>query len=77
LVGEKTGGEVLAGSVHPLIDGGLLYLAVADVWVDGERLEGRGVSPDVEVKDELRYANGADPQLARALQIAAEKVKPL
>lgn len=72
LIGERTGGAVLGGRIFPLSDDSLLYLAVADVEVDGERLEGRGVTPDVEVPDVLRFANGADPQLEKALEQAAK-----
>ena len=70
LVGEKSAGAVVAGSPFRLQDGSLLYLAVADVIVDGERLEGRGVTPDVEVADDLPFAEGRDPQLAKALEVA-------
>jgi carboxyl-terminal processing protease len=37
--------------------------------VDGERLEGRGVAPDIEVPFDFRYAAGRDPQLERALEV--------
>lgn len=73
LVGEPSGGAVLGGRPFLLADGALLYLAVADVQVDGERFEGRPVQPDVQVEDRLQYAAGADPQLDRALQVAAEQ----
>jgi C-terminal processing protease CtpA/Prc len=42
-------------------------LAVSDVRVEGERLEGRGVLPDVVVPFRLPYAAGHDPQLEAAL----------
>jgi carboxyl-terminal processing protease len=44
-------------------------LAVSDARVDGERLEGRGVAPDIEVPFDFRYAAGKDTQLARALDV--------
>jgi len=69
LVGERTAGAVTFGQPICLSDGSLLYLAVADARVDGERLEGRGVSPDVEVPFDVRYAGGKDPQLERALEL--------
>jgi carboxyl-terminal processing protease len=72
LIGENTAGAVLAGTVFEVGRAGLLYLAVEDVRVDGERLEGRGVRPDVEVKDTLMYAAGTDPQLEKALALAAQ-----
>jgi C-terminal processing protease CtpA/Prc len=67
LVGVRTAGAVVAGRAYMLADNSLLEVAVADVHVDGERLEGVGVSPTIEVPFDLRYANGADPQLDRAL----------
>jgi carboxyl-terminal processing protease len=72
LVGERTAGAVVAGRPFLLSDGSLLYLAVSDVLVDGEHLEGNGVLPDVPVAADLPYAEGRDPQLQRALEVAAE-----
>jgi carboxyl-terminal processing protease len=72
LVGERTAGAVLAGQPFLLSDGSLLFLAVEDVLVDGERLEGVGVKPDVAVAAELPFAEGRDPQLARALDVAVD-----
>ncbi|MCP3136634.1 S41 family peptidase [Pyxidicoccus xibeiensis] len=74
LVGQRTAGAVLAGTPLRLSNGDLLYLAVSDVEVDGVRLEGRGVPVDVEVPDALPYAAGKDPQLDRALGVAASTV---
>jgi carboxyl-terminal processing protease len=71
IVGTRTAGAVAAGQPFLLADGSLLLLAVADVLADGERLEGVGVTPDVEVLDKLPYADGADPQLEAALDAAA------
>jgi carboxyl-terminal processing protease len=75
LVGQRTAGAVLGGGPQPLANGDLLYLAVADVTVDGERLEGVGVPVDEEVLDALPYAAGADPLKERALEVAASAVK--
>ena len=68
LIGTKTAGAVVAGRAFRLTDNSLLLLAVADVRVDGERLEGAGVAPDIEVPYALPYAAGADPQLDRAVE---------
>lgn len=73
LIGERTGGAVLAGRCFKLSDGSLLYLAVKDIEIDGERLEGRGVEPHVKVADALPFANGADPQLDKAIDVASGK----
>jgi len=72
LVGQRTAGAVVGGSCFLLSDRSLLYLAVADSRVDGERLEGVGVAPDVEVEDALPYAGGADPQMEKALEMAVK-----
>ena len=68
LVGVRTEGAVLAATSFLIGDDGLLLLAVEDVLVDGQRLEGVGVTPTINVPFDLRYAAGADPQLDRAVQ---------
>jgi carboxyl-terminal processing protease len=68
LVGHKTAGMVLAGMCRPLADGSVLYLAVQNVLVDGESLEGIGVEPDVTVERNLPYSQGRDEQLEAAVQ---------
>ncbi|WP_165222527.1 S41 family peptidase [Aquisphaera insulae] len=73
LVGTSSGGAVLAGTPIRFDDRSILYLAVADVRVDGETLEGVGVRPDEPVTDALPFADGRDPQLERALDVAAKE----
>jgi len=75
VVGTATKGDVLAARAFMLSNGGLLELAVDDVRVDGERLEGVGVTPTVEVPFQLEYSAGNDPQLAQAIAIAAQAVQ--
>lgn len=75
VVGETTAGAVVSGMLNALSDGSLLYVAVADVTVAGARLEGRGVTPDIAVPFDAPYAAGADPQLERAVAVAAERVE--
>ena len=67
LVGVTTAKAVVAGTAYLLPDDSLLILAVTDVHVDGERLEGRGVDPDIVVPFDIRYAAGADPQMDAAM----------
>lgn len=67
IVGSKTAGAVLAGRAYIMQDGSLLYLAVADVLVDGQRLEGKGVVPDIDVPFPVPYAQGHDPQKESAI----------
>lgn len=70
VIGTKTAGAVLPGRCFKLMDGSLLLVPTSNVSLDGERLEGRGVVPDVIVDDALPFANGADPQLEAALDLA-------
>jgi C-terminal processing protease CtpA/Prc len=79
IIAEEIDGKVF---ITNIIDGmpasatavPLLYLAVADVLVDGQRLEGIGVEPDILVPFDRRYADGNDPQLNRAIAVAATAV---
>ncbi len=74
VVGTTSAGALLAGRAWLLSNGSLLLLAVADVLVDGERLEGRGVTPTVPVPFDIRYAQGSDPQLDRAIELLTQPV---
>jgi carboxyl-terminal processing protease len=71
LIGHRTEGAVLAATAFLIGDDGLLLLAVEDVLVDGQRLEGVGVAPTIEVPFDWRYAAGGDPQLDRAVEVLA------
>ena len=68
IVGSQTAGAVVAGRPYIMPDGSLLYLAVADVFVDGDRLEGKGIIPDVVVPLSIPYAQGVDPQKEQAIK---------
>jgi carboxyl-terminal processing protease len=68
VIGTRTEGAVLAATAF-LISRGLLLLAVADVQVDGVRLEGVGVTPTIEVQAGPTSAGEADPQLSRAVAL--------
>lgn len=75
IVGSKTAGAVLGGRAYIMDDGSLLYVAVVDVLVDGTRLEGVGITPDVEVPFSVAYAQGADPQKEQAIETALEMLR--
>jgi len=75
IVGTRTAGAVLAARAFLLSDGSLLLLAVNDVSVDGQRLEGVGVTPTLEVPFTVEYAQGKDPQLERALEFLSRSVR--
>jgi carboxyl-terminal processing protease len=68
VIGSRTEGAVLAATAF-LIGGGLLLLAVEDVHVDGERLEGVGVAPTIEVQADPASMGRDDPQLNRAIAV--------
>jgi carboxyl-terminal processing protease len=68
IIGTRTEGAVLAATAF-LIGGGLLLLAVDDVLIDGERLEGAGVAPTIEVQAGQASVGGDDPQLNRAVAV--------
>ncbi|MEO0737555.1 MAG: S41 family peptidase [Cyanobacteria bacterium J06649_12] len=71
VVGTPTAGAVTAGRAFIMPDDSLLYVAVADVYLDQTvRLEGEGVTPDVVVPFPIEYAQGADPQKERAIATA-------
>lgn len=74
IVGERTAGAVVGGRINVLSDGSLLYVAAVDVLVDGERLEGVGVAPDVVVPFDPAFAAGRDPQLDRAVEEAVRLI---
>jgi carboxyl-terminal processing protease len=75
IIGTQTAGAVLAASAFLMDNGDLLLLAVADVTIDGHRLEGVGVGPTIEVPLDPIYAAGRDPQLDRAVQVLSERIK--
>ncbi|MCG8364358.1 MAG: S41 family peptidase [Pseudanabaenales cyanobacterium] len=73
VVGSPTAGAVVAGGPFIMPDNSVLYVAMADVYVDETvRLEGKGVTPDVVVPSPIAYAQGADPQKEQAISTALE-----
>lgn len=74
VIGTPTAKAVLAATAFLMSDGSLLVLAVSDVRVDGERLEGAGVTPTIDVAFDPAYAAGRDPQLERALEVLSRAV---
>jgi carboxyl-terminal processing protease len=70
VVGSPTAGAVVGGRPFIMPDGSVLYLAVADVIIDGKyRLEGKPITPDIVVPFTLEYAQGTDPQKERAIDL--------
>lgn len=76
VVGFKTTGAVVAGRPFFMSDGSFLYLAVSDVLInENQRLEGKGVTPNINVPFSLEYAQGADPQKERAIETMLQAVQ--
>lgn len=76
VIGERTAGAVVGGSLFPLSNGDLLYLACQGSLVDGEKLEGVGVFPDIDVPMDIRYCQGKDTQLVSAVEYILETLMP-
>ena len=66
LIGERTAGFVSGGSYKRISEESMLLYCAGMVVVDGKRLEGVGVEPDIEVPFDIRFAAGKDIQLERA-----------
>jgi carboxyl-terminal processing protease len=66
LVGERTAGFVVGGRKKEISSDSFLFYGACDMLIDGKRLEGVGVEPDIEVAFDIRFAAGEDIQLQRA-----------
>lgn len=76
LVGKTTFGKGTVQQLENLSDGSSIKLTVAH-WIlpDGKILEGKGLSPDVEIKNtEADAKNGKDPQLAKAIEVLEKEI---
>ena len=69
VIGQPTAGAVTAGALRFLPDHSLLYLAVGDVLVDGQRLEGKGVTPTLPVERPIPFSAGRDPQYEAGVEV--------
>jgi len=66
LVGERTAGYVAGGNKRQISEDSFLFYGGCMKIIDGKRLEGIGVKPDIEVPFDIRFAGGKDIQLERA-----------
>jgi carboxyl-terminal processing protease len=73
LIGTTTAAAVTSGSLSLMPGDLLLYVAVAGHEIDGQPIEGVGVSPDHRVERPLAYAAGADPVLDAAVELLAKR----
>ncbi|MDX1990444.1 MAG: S41 family peptidase [Candidatus Obscuribacter sp.] len=74
LVGECTAGYVVAGCFQKIDQHCALYIACADCTIDGKRLEGVGVEPDIKILNESLDAKGYQNQLEVAIKEAIRLV---
>jgi len=75
VVGSRTAGALMFGRPIVISDGSLLFLAVSDLAIDGKRLEGVGIAPDVEVPFRPEFTSGGDTQKKRAVETVAKAVR--
>jgi carboxyl-terminal processing protease len=75
-VGTKTAGAVVAGSISPIDEKCTAYIAVLDGTIGGVRLEGVGVTPDVEIENKSLDQSGYERQLEVARETLMEMLKP-
>lgn len=74
LIGDTTGGAVLGGSFHYIDNNCALYLPIIDVKIDGVRIEGVGVEPDIRLENKDQNQAGYDKQLSEAKRILIEEI---
>jgi carboxyl-terminal processing protease len=74
LVGTTTAGAFLGAGGFPISEEGYLELPVVDLTLDGNRLEGVGVAPDVVVEAGDAYGPN-DKQLAKGLEVLMSKLR--
>jgi len=72
LVGTTTAGAFLGAGGFPIRRDGYLELPVVELLLDGKRLEGAGIAPDVVVEAEDAYGPN-DRQLRRAEEILLDR----
>jgi len=73
LLGATTAGAFLGAGGFPISVDSYLELPIVDLSLDGVRLEGVGVSPDIPVSAEDTYGPN-DKQLTKALEVLTEKL---
>ncbi len=77
VVGRTTAGHVLGSGMIPMPDGSVLLLARVNVtrMTGGANLEGKGVSPDVQVNGSAKYCAGRHPIVEKAVETLLKRIK--
>ena len=74
IVGQRTAGDLLVAREFPLPGGGSIQIPVADYFtLSGERLEGRGLVPDKEVRQTLAAIRADRDLVAEAAEAALDE----
>lgn len=73
LIGSRTAGHVLGTSPMPIENWAVLEIPMVEVRTDGNRLEGKGVEPDIQVPVEFDE-NGNDLVLNRGIEELLKKL---
>lgn len=76
LIGTTTQGAFSAGEgiFNDIDKPYFLYLATAEYHLDGKKIEGVGINPDISIKYDLSNSSSRDPQLDLALKKISELV---
>jgi carboxyl-terminal processing protease len=74
VVGTTTAGAFLGAGSFSIHEEGLLELPVVGLRIDGIRLEGTGVAPDIAVEPVALYTD-KDSQMARAKQVLLDLIR--
>ncbi len=73
VVGDRTAGYFLAGTIIPINEKCFLYLAVFDCSLSGVRLEGKGVETDLSVQNDKKTSE--DKQLDAAKSELVKRIR--
>ncbi len=74
IIGQKSAGAVLVSEIYQIADGFMLECPKYDyVSVDGRRLEGKGVKPDILATTPIVPSLTKDPGIKAALQALAKR----
>ncbi|MHC4390568.1 MAG: S41 family peptidase [Planctomycetota bacterium] len=75
LVGRRTAGAVLACRFFGVGDDHVLMLPIIDLGETSDKLEHHGVTPDVQVDDDLPFAGGRDRLLETGVATLLERLE--
>jgi carboxyl-terminal processing protease len=71
LIGNRTAGAFLGGTIARISSWAMMLFPYTDLVLDGNRLEGKGVGPDIPIATEYGPVGG-DLVLKEALKVLTE-----